>query len=153
MAMTPRLRSSSVSCSSVLSAPRSLNEAVNWRFSNFIQTSAWAMRDRVSLRRQGVWTTAPLIRAAAAQSLELRQGDRVDVEGGEKVVLGREVPPVHRREDPYAGFVQHGGAACEATEPCGRDQAEGHVLGDVATVGGCRAGAALAGGMHRLVHL
>src|SRR5690349_8748864 len=65
MAITPRFRSSGVSCSSVFSAPRSLNEAVNCRFSNLSQTSALAMRDSVSLRRQGVWTTAPAMRAAA----------------------------------------------------------------------------------------
>jgi len=66
MAMTPRFRSSGVSCSSVLSAPRSLNEAVNCRFSNLIQISALAMRDSVSLLRQGVCTTAPPMRAAAS---------------------------------------------------------------------------------------
>ena len=65
MAMTPRFFSSSVSCSSVFSAPRSLNEAVNCRFSNFTQTSALAMRESVSLRRQGVCTTASPMRAAA----------------------------------------------------------------------------------------
>ena len=65
MAMTPRFFSASVSCSSVFSAPRSLNEAVNCRFSNFTQTSALAMRESVSLRRQGVCTTASPMRAAA----------------------------------------------------------------------------------------
>src|SRR5690242_4991689 len=68
MAITPRLRSSASSCSSVFSAPRSLNDAVNCRFSNLIQTSALAMRDRVSLRRQGVRTTSPAMRPAAART-------------------------------------------------------------------------------------
>ena len=53
MAITPRFRSSGVSCSSVLSAPRSLNEAVNCRFSNLTQMSALAMRDSVSLLQAG----------------------------------------------------------------------------------------------------
>src|SRR5258707_2798190 len=68
MAITPRFFSSSVSCNSVFSAPRSLNEAVNCRFSNFTQTSALAMRERVSLRRHGVRTTAPLMRSAACRT-------------------------------------------------------------------------------------
>src|SRR5947207_6478765 len=68
MAMTPRRRSAGVSCSRALSAPRSLNEAVNCRFSNFSQMSALAMRDSVSLRRQGVCTTPPEMRSAAART-------------------------------------------------------------------------------------
>src|SRR5258708_33244608 len=80
MAMIPRLRSSGVSNSSVLSAPRSLKEAVNCWFSNFTQTSAWVMRDSVSLRRQGVRTTAPAMRAAAART-SARVTDRTDVMG------------------------------------------------------------------------
>src|SRR5262249_51960985 len=68
MAMTPRPRSLSLSCSSVFSAPRSLKEAVNCRFSNFTQTSALTMRDSVWLRRQGVCTTAPAMRVAACST-------------------------------------------------------------------------------------
>ena len=49
--------------------------------------------------------------------------------------------------------MQRRGMAGEAAELCGRDQAEGHVLGDVAAVGGRRAGAALADDVHRLMHL
>ena len=42
-----------------LSAPRSLNEAVNCRFSNFSQTSQPAMPDKVREWRVGVRTRAP----------------------------------------------------------------------------------------------
>ena len=43
--------------------------------------------------------------------------------------------------------------ARETSELRGRDQAEGHVFGDIAAVGGRRSSAALADGMHGLVHL
>ncbi len=68
MAMTPRRRSLSASVSSLLSAPRSLNEAVYCRFSNFSHSSQPVSADSVRLRRQGVRSTAPAMRAAAART-------------------------------------------------------------------------------------
>src|SRR5277367_3674818 len=65
MAITPPARSASVRLSSLFSAPRSLNEAVNCRFSNFSQTSQPAMADRVRDCRIGVRITCPSIAAAA----------------------------------------------------------------------------------------
>src|SRR5688572_2246091 len=64
--MTPRRRSAAVSERSLFSAPRSLNEAVNCRFSNLRNTSAPVRRDRVRLCRQGVCSIAPEMRRAAA---------------------------------------------------------------------------------------
>jgi hypothetical protein len=65
IAATPRRFSSSLSARMRFSAPRSLNEAVNWRFSNFSQTSQPAMPDRVREWRVGVRTSAGWMRAAA----------------------------------------------------------------------------------------
>ena len=62
-ACAPRRRARS----SLLSAPRSLNEAVNCRFSNLSQTSAPVSCDSVRLCRQGVRATAPAMRCAAAR--------------------------------------------------------------------------------------
>ena len=45
--MTPRFFSASVRSSSLFKAPRSLKAAVNWRFSNFTQTSAPVISLRV----------------------------------------------------------------------------------------------------------
>ena len=50
----PLARASSMTCSSLFKAPRSLNEAVNCRFSNFKYTCAPVKRDSVSEYRQGV---------------------------------------------------------------------------------------------------
>ena len=60
------------SVSSLLSAPRSLNEAVNCRFSNFSHTSPPVSADSVRLCRQGVRSTAPAMRAAAARIIGQR---------------------------------------------------------------------------------
>ena len=57
----------SVSCSSLLSAPRSLYAAVNCRFSNLSQTSAPMISDSVRLTSIGVRMTSPSIRSAAAR--------------------------------------------------------------------------------------
>ena len=54
MAITPRPRCSAGSCSSRFSAPRSLNEAVYCRFSNFSHSSAPVISDSVREGRQGV---------------------------------------------------------------------------------------------------
>src|SRR3989304_4134005 len=67
MVITSGLTPSSERDSSLFKAPRSLNEAVNCRFSNFRNTSAPASRDSVLLCRQGVRSTAPAMRAAAAR--------------------------------------------------------------------------------------
>ena len=67
MAITPRLRSASESDSSLLSAPRSLKEAVNCRFSNLRCSSQPVRRDSVWLGRNGVRSTAPWMRAAAVR--------------------------------------------------------------------------------------
>ncbi len=67
IAITPRPRSSADSESSLLSAPRSLKEAVNCRFSNLRNTSAPVSADSVRLCTNGVRSTAPEMRAAAAR--------------------------------------------------------------------------------------
>src|SRR5258706_2836045 len=66
MATTPRRRKASGMVSSLLSAPRSLNEAVNCRFSNLRNTSAPVRRDSVRLWSIGVRSIALAMRAAAA---------------------------------------------------------------------------------------
>src|SRR6185295_17236596 len=67
--MTPRLRVSSSSESSLFSAPRSLKEAVNWRFSNFRKISVPVSADSVSEANAGVTSTAPsMVFAAASMS-------------------------------------------------------------------------------------
>src|SRR5688572_29863234 len=68
MAMTPRRRSSADSESSLLSAPRSLNEAVNCRFSNLRNTCAPVRRESVRLCTAGVCSTAPAMRVAAERT-------------------------------------------------------------------------------------
>ena len=65
--MTPRFLSLSVSWSSLFRAPRSLKDAVNCRFSNFTHTSAPTIWDRVREKRQGVRSTWPRMRSAAAR--------------------------------------------------------------------------------------
>ena len=67
MAMTPRARSSAVSASILISAPRSLNEAVACRFSYFTQMSAPVACDRRGAGRNGVRMTTPAINSAAAR--------------------------------------------------------------------------------------
>src|SRR5207302_1831169 len=62
-ASTPLARSSLVSWAILLSAPRSLNEAVNCRFSNFRKTSQPQICDSVRDARHGVAPTSPARRA------------------------------------------------------------------------------------------
>ena len=62
----PRLRSASVSDDNLLSAPRSLNEAVKCKFSNLRKISQPAICDSVRLWCAGVGVTALAIVAAAA---------------------------------------------------------------------------------------
>src|SRR5437868_11810352 len=64
--MTPFFRSASLSDSNLFSAPRSLNDAVNWRFSNLRKISAPDISERIRECRAGVCSTAPAILAAAA---------------------------------------------------------------------------------------
>ncbi len=64
--MTPRLRSSGVSEASLLNAPRSLNDAVNWWFSNLRCTSAPVICESVRECRNGVSITWPRMTSAAA---------------------------------------------------------------------------------------
>ena len=66
MATTPARASSGVRANSRLRAPRSLNDAVYWRFSNLIHTSAPVMAERVRERAMGVRTTAPAMARCAA---------------------------------------------------------------------------------------
>ena len=61
----PRRRSSGVSCSRRFSAPRSLNDDVNCRFSNFSHSSAPVMAESVFECSVGVRTTWPSMAAAA----------------------------------------------------------------------------------------
>ncbi|CFW44906.1 Uncharacterised protein [Bordetella pertussis] len=58
-AITPAARSASVRLSIRLRAPRSLNEAVNCRFSNFSQISAPRISDSVRECVNGVLRTCP----------------------------------------------------------------------------------------------
>src|SRR4051794_15935217 len=55
-------------CARKLRAPRSLNDPVNWRFSNFRATSAPVISESVADRVSGVTGTAPAIAAAAART-------------------------------------------------------------------------------------
>ncbi len=66
IATTPHRRSSSLSDRSLLSAPRSLNAAVNCRFSNFSTMPVPSTSDSVWDRALGERSTAPAIRSAAA---------------------------------------------------------------------------------------
>ena len=59
--------SSGVSAFSLLSAPRSLNDAVNCRFSNLSQTSAPTMSDSVRECTNGVSSTSPAMLSRAAR--------------------------------------------------------------------------------------
>ena len=155
MAMTPRLRSSGVSCSSVFSAPRSLNEAVNCRFSNLIQTSALAMRDSVSLRRQGVCTTAPAMRAAA-RCTSSRVTGRAVITAGQPAVdpVARAVPGADQRQEPRRIAVVErmlGETRGRRTALIGALRAAGDLLGRLgAEIGHHRHAAAVAG--QQVVH-
>src|SRR3990172_5738449 len=68
MAITPWRRSAGVRLDSFTTAPRSLKELVNCRFSNLSQILAPVSCDSVREWRQGVRSTAPLIKAAAART-------------------------------------------------------------------------------------
>src|SRR5262245_5387246 len=76
MAITPRRRSSADSDRSLLSAPRSLNDAVNWRFSNLRKTCAPVSRDSVRLSTHGVCSTALAMRPAAARTSSIDTASR-----------------------------------------------------------------------------
>ena len=57
-------------------APRSLNDAVNWKFSNFTHTSAPVMSDSVRGRAVGVRSTDPAIRARGGLDVRGRHRER-----------------------------------------------------------------------------
>src|SRR5215467_13958215 len=65
-ATTPAARSSSPSNAILLTAPRTLNEPVRWRFSAFSQSSRPASRDRVSEPYTGVTRATPARRPRAS---------------------------------------------------------------------------------------
>src|SRR4029078_9647821 len=67
-ASTPLARSAGVSCVILLSAPRSLNDAVNCRFSNVSDTSQPQICDSVRDARHGESTISPRSRSAAART-------------------------------------------------------------------------------------
>jgi hypothetical protein len=67
-ASTPAARCASVSVRSLFSAPRSLNAAVNCRFSNLSQTSAPVIPESVRETMHGVSTTWPAMAAAASRT-------------------------------------------------------------------------------------
>ena len=58
-ASTPLARSAGVSCAILLSAPRSLNDAVNCRFSNLRKTSQPQIAESVRECRHGVSPISP----------------------------------------------------------------------------------------------
>ena len=69
IAITPRARSGGVSEASLLSAPRSLNELVTWRFSYLTKTSAPVSADSLGAGSIGVRSTWPaMTRRAASMS-------------------------------------------------------------------------------------
>src|SRR5215831_4069217 len=69
MAMTPRARSTGVSEASLVSAPRSLNELVTWRFSYFTNTSAPVSAESFGAGSTGVRSTWPaMVRRALSIS-------------------------------------------------------------------------------------
>ncbi|MOA21350.1 hypothetical protein D3C78_1418380 [compost metagenome] len=75
-AITPLARSSSDKVSMRFNAPRSLNDAVNCRFSNFSQISAPKMSDSVRDRVKGVFSTWPrrLSRAVWMETISITMG-------------------------------------------------------------------------------
>src|SRR5262249_60046696 len=68
--MTPRIRSAAVSEASLLSAPRSLNEFVTWRFSYFTLTEAPVSTESFGAGSMGVRRTRPamVLRAASTSA-------------------------------------------------------------------------------------
>src|SRR5262249_59956489 len=68
-ARTPAARSAGASDRSLLRAPRSLNDAVNCRFSNLSQTLVPVISESVLDARHGVTSTAPAIARAASRTL------------------------------------------------------------------------------------
>src|SRR5216684_415197 len=78
MAMTPRERSASESEASLLSAPRSLNELVTWRFSYLTKTSAPVSAESFGAGSIGVRSTCPaIVRRAASTSAIVTLMDRL----------------------------------------------------------------------------
>src|SRR3989442_6155196 len=78
MAMTPRERSASDSEASLLSAPRSLNELVTWRFSYLTKTSAPVSAESLGAASIGVCSTCPpMVRRAASMSAIVTLMDRL----------------------------------------------------------------------------
>src|SRR5919201_2599405 len=77
-ATTPAARSASESVCSLLTAPRTLNAPVRWRFSAFSQTGREASRESVSEPYTGVTRAIPRRRARAA-SMSARVGVRRSV--------------------------------------------------------------------------
>src|SRR5215472_19276693 len=79
--MTPRSRSTSLNSARRFAAPRSLNAPVTCRLSSFSTTSAPVARDTAALGRDGVRSTRPAMRsAAAATSVKLSTLDELDAE-------------------------------------------------------------------------
>ncbi len=66
-ATTPAVRSASLSCAILLTAPRILNEPVRCRFSAFSRTSRPVRRAQVSELKTGVTRATPAIRSRAAR--------------------------------------------------------------------------------------
>jgi hypothetical protein len=100
-AITPCLRCASDNCASLFNAPRSLNDAVNCRFSNFRYTSAPVICDSVRECRHGVFSTWPASVAAAARMSPRVMGGWVK---GRRLRFGRVailVGPTLRPLGPY----------------------------------------------------
>src|SRR5215210_3279634 len=113
-ATTPASRSLSVSVASRLTAPRTLNAPVRWRFSAFSQTSRPAIRENVSELYTGVSRATPAMRSRASRmSAGVGAVSVFNVEhllhdlayGGERV----ELPSLNLVEEPpKLGIVGHG---------------------------------------------
>src|SRR5216684_1590677 len=96
MAMTPRERSASESEASLLSAPRSLNELVTWRFSYLTKTSAPVSAESLGAGSIGVRSTCPaMVRRAASTSAIVTLMDRLPP--------GRTPPDHHLQIDRASG--------------------------------------------------
>ena len=87
----PARRCSATVDAACCSAPRSLNEAVNCRFSNLRNTCAPMISDSVRDSTQGVSSTCPRRRSAAARTSSI-----VRV-GGEIFITSFSLHPMHRR--------------------------------------------------------
>src|SRR6476660_7713182 len=101
--MTPRVRSAALKAASLLTAPRSLNELVTWRFSYFTHTCAPVSAESFGAGSIGVRKTcAPMVRRAASMSASV-------------IVIARVLANERALRDSRSGVeLEHDPEKCEA---------------------------------------